>query len=433
LIHMNGRLYDPELGRMLSPDPFVQIPEFSQNFNRYSYVLNNPLNLTDPSGFSIVGSVLGGFGFHTKAKDWVRENWRTVVVIVVVAVLTYFTAGAAAAWGAGLYASATGAAVGGAAATAFGGAVAGGYIGAVAGGLGAALNGGNLGDVLRGALIGGVQGAITGGVLSGLEQAPGVFNAQTAVHVAGHGVVGGAANVAMGGKFSDGFLSAAVSAAAGNAGLLGEAGTGGFGGLAARTVAAGVVGGTVSVLGGGKFANGAYTAAFQHLLNMEFQKGPDGKPDYSLPPNMGQPTDPTIAIAGIYAETVAFGGIFKAFGAAFRSLSANSGVQSSANALRFKAQLAFEEAGILTRGGAGLTDDAIKAATEIPISGGKFKNKAVINELTSNGSNIANWGKFSTESVNLPSGQSSQIHFYKNRITHEVNLNIDFKVKSPIK
>lgn len=32
LIHMNGRIYDPELGRFLSPDPYVQIPEYSQNF-----------------------------------------------------------------------------------------------------------------------------------------------------------------------------------------------------------------------------------------------------------------------------------------------------------------------------------------------------------------------------------------------------------------
>jgi RHS repeat-associated protein len=54
LIHMNGRIYDPELGRFLSPDPYVQIPEYSQNFNRYSYVLNNPLNATDPSGFSFL-------------------------------------------------------------------------------------------------------------------------------------------------------------------------------------------------------------------------------------------------------------------------------------------------------------------------------------------------------------------------------------------
>jgi len=40
LINMNGRLYDPLLGRFLSPDNYVQMPDFSQNFNRYSYALN---------------------------------------------------------------------------------------------------------------------------------------------------------------------------------------------------------------------------------------------------------------------------------------------------------------------------------------------------------------------------------------------------------
>ena len=50
LINMNGRVYDPNLGRFLSPDPYVQMPNNSQNFNRYSYVLNNPLVYTDPSG-----------------------------------------------------------------------------------------------------------------------------------------------------------------------------------------------------------------------------------------------------------------------------------------------------------------------------------------------------------------------------------------------
>ena len=39
IINMNGRLYDPILGRMLSPDNYVQIPDNTQNFNRYSYVL----------------------------------------------------------------------------------------------------------------------------------------------------------------------------------------------------------------------------------------------------------------------------------------------------------------------------------------------------------------------------------------------------------
>ena len=50
LYNMNGRLYDPVVGRFLSPDPYVQNAGFTQNFNRYSYCLNNPLKYTDPNG-----------------------------------------------------------------------------------------------------------------------------------------------------------------------------------------------------------------------------------------------------------------------------------------------------------------------------------------------------------------------------------------------
>jgi RHS repeat-associated protein len=49
-VHMNGRIYSPKLGRMLSPDPVTQAPENGQNYNRYSYAYNNPLRYTDPSG-----------------------------------------------------------------------------------------------------------------------------------------------------------------------------------------------------------------------------------------------------------------------------------------------------------------------------------------------------------------------------------------------
>jgi RHS repeat-associated protein len=51
LIHMNGRVQDPTLGRFVSADPIIQEPEFSQSLNRYSYVWNNPFNKTDPTGF----------------------------------------------------------------------------------------------------------------------------------------------------------------------------------------------------------------------------------------------------------------------------------------------------------------------------------------------------------------------------------------------
>ena len=50
LIDMNGRIYDPVLARFLSPDPYIQAPDFTQNYNRYAYCLNNPFKYTDPSG-----------------------------------------------------------------------------------------------------------------------------------------------------------------------------------------------------------------------------------------------------------------------------------------------------------------------------------------------------------------------------------------------
>jgi len=50
IINMNGRLYDPVIARFFSPDNFVQMPEFTQAYNRYTYCLNNPLKYVDPSG-----------------------------------------------------------------------------------------------------------------------------------------------------------------------------------------------------------------------------------------------------------------------------------------------------------------------------------------------------------------------------------------------
>ncbi|MCK9451228.1 MAG: RHS repeat-associated core domain-containing protein [Bacteroidales bacterium] len=59
LINMNGRVYDPLIGHVLSPDPFIQQPEYSQSYNRYGYVFNNPLRYTDPSGYFAQGDSTG--------------------------------------------------------------------------------------------------------------------------------------------------------------------------------------------------------------------------------------------------------------------------------------------------------------------------------------------------------------------------------------
>jgi RHS repeat-associated protein len=74
LIQMNGRLYDPVLRSFLMPDNFIQQPENTQNYNRYAYVLNNPLMYTDPSGEFIpllaavaIGAAVGAFAYTMTA------------------------------------------------------------------------------------------------------------------------------------------------------------------------------------------------------------------------------------------------------------------------------------------------------------------------------------------------------------------------------
>jgi len=62
MVNMNGRMYDPVLGRFLSADPYVQAPDYTQSLNRYAYCLNNPLSLLDPSGYS-----------------WFSKNWKSLV------------------------------------------------------------------------------------------------------------------------------------------------------------------------------------------------------------------------------------------------------------------------------------------------------------------------------------------------------------------
>ena len=75
LINMDGRIYDPTTARFLTPDPLISAPLFSQSLNRYSYVLNNPVNLVDPSGFQEVSGYYGddsggGGGGWAGTGDW---------------------------------------------------------------------------------------------------------------------------------------------------------------------------------------------------------------------------------------------------------------------------------------------------------------------------------------------------------------------------
>ena len=77
IINMNGRLYDPVLGRFFSPDNYVQLPDNSQSFNRYSYCLNNPLKYTDPSGnlFGIDDAIIA-FAFFNMASSMMHASFN---------------------------------------------------------------------------------------------------------------------------------------------------------------------------------------------------------------------------------------------------------------------------------------------------------------------------------------------------------------------
>lgn len=75
LINMDGRFYDPVVGRFLSPYPYVQMPESSQDLNRYSYCMNNPLKYTDPNGEFIIGFISGFFrGLFTGGNPF-KSAW----------------------------------------------------------------------------------------------------------------------------------------------------------------------------------------------------------------------------------------------------------------------------------------------------------------------------------------------------------------------
>ncbi len=68
LVHMNGRVYDPLLGKFLSADPNVQFEKDVRSYNRYGYVQNNPLKFTDPTGF-----------LRDRVEKWFKKHFGTIL------------------------------------------------------------------------------------------------------------------------------------------------------------------------------------------------------------------------------------------------------------------------------------------------------------------------------------------------------------------
>ena len=77
LINMNARLYDPVIGRFLSPDPQLQEPYSSQNYNRYSYCLNNPLRYNDVNGEFFFSIFAGFWKAIFQKKNIIKTIWST--------------------------------------------------------------------------------------------------------------------------------------------------------------------------------------------------------------------------------------------------------------------------------------------------------------------------------------------------------------------
>lgn len=203
LVHMEGRVYDPEMGRFLSADPTMQYPISTQGYDRYAYIGNNPVSGTDPNGYHFydiagpVSAILYAAGEDTECS--------------------VFCEGAA-------------------------------Y--AIAAVDGYQQNG------FKGALI-------QAGEMYASNYVSSNYGTNPFEEVVLSGLVGGVFTQLSGGDFGDGFLTAAASSAGG---YFINGTPKGFSQVTESIVESYVVGGTVSVIGGGNYANGAKTMGFYMLF-----------------------------------------------------------------------------------------------------------------------------------------------------------------------
>jgi RHS repeat-associated protein len=234
LYYYNARYYDPELGRFISADTIVPNPHDPQDLNRYSYVGNNPLKYTDPTGHLKLGSI-----------------FKKVVGAIVGIVVTVLTGGSGLAILPGIWAAVAGGAAGGAVSAAV-----------------------NVGNILKGAIFGAIGGAITGGAFYGAgEIMKGVTDplVRAAGHAAAGAAVGAATSAIMGGDIGmgalTGFVSGGVSSLAGSL----ANGLGNTEQLLIRMGAGAVAGGATAAIAGGDVAlgvvGGAIVGMAEHLFN----------------------------------------------------------------------------------------------------------------------------------------------------------------------
>jgi len=229
IVHMNGRIYDANIGRFMQADPNIQSPGNFQNYNRYSYVLNNPLSMTDPSGFFFkkllkgVMKATGAWAIH----KWIGKTpWLSSVI------------GMALNWVPGCQAWCT----------------------AVFSGMQNFVQTGSLRSGIKAGLISYASAEVLGDI--GAKYEVGSIE-----NILGNAAVGGVISELQGGKFGHGFIAAGFSSAF--KGQINKIGGGAENFKALRVVTAAAIGGTASKLSGGKFSNGAISSAFSQLFNGE--------------------------------------------------------------------------------------------------------------------------------------------------------------------
>ncbi len=251
LIHMNGRVYDPVLARFLSADPSIQAPGNLQSYNRYSYVLNNPLAYTDPSGYSWLSHV-----WHEITHSQIG---RAVLAITVAVTFQYELMPALET----LLGYAANSALASASFSTLNA-----FVGGFAGGV-----------AQTGNLQGGIQGLFNAEMFYGVG-----FISDPGLNIMGHALIGCVSSEMSGGKCGPGAMSGGFADAAGPIFQTQN--------FTEQLIAHSVIGGTASVLGGGKFANGAITGAYGYLYNdsnPQHDKNSPYNPNY--PDNLNNPNN----------------------------------------------------------------------------------------------------------------------------------------------
>ncbi|WP_377154783.1 RHS repeat-associated core domain-containing protein [Roseateles sp. UC29_93] len=248
IVHMNGRLFDPNLGVFLQPDPFIQSSGNLQDYQRYGYCSSNPMTCTDPTGyfkFSDIftgGKTLGPGSFFsnfflTSMSDPLQYwTYRTVARNKVGYQIGSIAIGVLSAYCNGLA--------------------------PVCAAVGAAEWSGFAGNS--------IDQNIRAGAFAGISAYANTLIGDTFknyyANVAAHAAWGCAESKASGGNCGSGAWSGALSTIWAHEGAEFSGGSK-VGDMVANTMTNALVGGSISALTGGNFWVGARSAAFSYLFN----------------------------------------------------------------------------------------------------------------------------------------------------------------------